>query len=142
MTRTVLCALDPSRSRADEKVLRTAARLAAAENAGLQVVGVVPELGVGQVTSFFPPDYQEKAVARAKENLQVRVRNALGEEAGKVSCIVRVGSIHREVLEAADAVGADLIVIGSHKPEVEDYLIGSSASHIVLHAPCSVYVVR
>ncbi len=39
-------------------------------------------------------------------------------------------------------VPADLIVMASHRPEMKDYLLGSNAGHIVLHAPCSVFVVR
>ena len=37
---------------------------------------------------------------------------------------------------------ADLIVINSHKPGVEDYFLGSTASRVVRRAPCSVLVLR
>ncbi|MDH3475684.1 MAG: universal stress protein [Rhodospirillales bacterium] len=37
---------------------------------------------------------------------------------------------------------ADLIITGSHKPNVSDYLLGSNAARVVRHASCSVFVVR
>ncbi len=37
---------------------------------------------------------------------------------------------------------ADLIVVGSHRPNWSTYLIGSNAANIVRHAQCSVLVMR
>jgi nucleotide-binding universal stress UspA family protein len=50
----------------------------------------------------------------------------------------------REVLiEAARRERADLIVVGSHgRTGIAKLLIGSVASHVVAHAPCSVLVVK
>ena len=60
----------------------------------------------------------------------------------RVSGVVRVGGIYHEILGEAAEWGADLIVIGSHRPVVTDYLLGSNAKTIVRHALCSVLVVR
>jgi len=46
------------------------------------------------------------------------------------------------VLEEAEACKADLIVMGSHRPAMATYLLGSNAARIVRHAPCSVMVLR
>jgi nucleotide-binding universal stress UspA family protein len=50
----------------------------------------------------------------------------------------------REVLiEEAKKERADLIVVGSHgRTGLEKLVMGSVASHVVTHAPCSVLVVR
>ena len=53
-----------------------------------------------------------------------------------------MGSVYNEVLAEAESVKADLIVIGSHRPAMSTYLLGSNATTIVRHAPCSVMVVR
>jgi len=42
----------------------------------------------------------------------------------------------------ARRVGADCIVVGSHKPGLSDYFLGSTAARVVRHAPCSVHVLR
>jgi nucleotide-binding universal stress UspA family protein len=55
---------------------------------------------------------------------------------------VAQGSIYDEVLRAARELGCDCIVMGSHRPELKDYLLGPNAARVVRHAPCSVMVVR
>ena len=60
----------------------------------------------------------------------------------QVSSVVRMGSVYNEVLGEADRISADLIVVGSHRPTMATYLLGSNAATIVRHARCSVLVVR
>ncbi len=43
---------------------------------------------------------------------------------------------------SAVAHAVDCIVIGSHKPGLSDYLLGSTAARVVRHAPCAVHVYR
>jgi nucleotide-binding universal stress UspA family protein len=53
------------------------------------------------------------------------------------------GDPREALLDAARAEGSDLIVVGSHgRTGIAKLLIGSVASHIVTHAPCSVMVVK
>ena len=63
----------------------------------------------------------------------------------RVSWTVRQGGIYQEILEEANAMGADLIVMSSHRPHkhaVRTYFLGSNAGHVVRYARCSVLVVR
>lgn len=47
------------------------------------------------------------------------------------------------IVDTAHAVGADLIVVGSHgRSGLVKLVLGSVASHVVSHAPCSVLVVK
>ncbi len=55
---------------------------------------------------------------------------------------VRSGAAHNAILDVAEKLEADLIIVGSHKPGLQDYLLGSTAARIVRHAMCSVLVVR
>ena len=59
-----------------------------------------------------------------------------------VSTALRFGAIYSEVLAEAEAWGADLIVVGSHRPSMSTYLLGSNANTIVRHAKCAVLVAR
>jgi universal stress protein F len=52
------------------------------------------------------------------------------------------GSVNGRIIEAVEEKRIDLIAIASHNPRMTDYLIGSHAAHVVLHAPCTVLVVR
>jgi universal stress protein F len=56
--------------------------------------------------------------------------------------VVRKGAVHRQIVRLADERKVDLIVMDSANPKVQDYLLGTTASHVVTHAECSVYVVR
>jgi universal stress protein F len=56
--------------------------------------------------------------------------------------VIRQGSAANAILEEAEALGADAIVLGSHRPDLRDYLIGSTAARVVRHAQCSVVVDR
>ena len=56
--------------------------------------------------------------------------------------IARHGSVYKEILEVADSIGADLIVLTSHRPARSDYLLGPNAARVVRHAKQSVFVVR
>lgn len=60
----------------------------------------------------------------------------------KAEIEVRDGGSYHNIIESAKAHKADLILIDSHKPGLGDYLLGSTASKVVLHAPCAVLVDR
>jgi nucleotide-binding universal stress UspA family protein len=54
-----------------------------------------------------------------------------------------IGATHTEICAAADAVGADLIVIGTHgRGGLSHALLGSVAEKVVRKAPCPVLTVR
>ena len=93
------------------------------------------------VGSFFPQDFEEKALEKAKEQLGAFMDAELGPEIEAVGHVAH-GSIYEEILHAAKALGCDLIVIGAHRPELKDYLLGPNAARVVRHAPQSVMVVR
>ena len=61
---------------------------------------------------------------------------------GDVEIDVISGHASRTILEYAEEKGVDCIVIASHKPGLEDYFLGSTASRVVRHAICAVHVLR
>jgi len=56
--------------------------------------------------------------------------------------VIRSGHASNTILAVAKERGADLIIIASHRPGLQDYFLGSTASKVVRHANCSVLVVR
>ena len=83
----------------------------------------------------------EEAVA---ESLK-RARTALSERIGDakdIEAVLLEGHSGRAVTDFAGEVGADCIIVGSHKPGLRDHFLGSTASRIVRHSPCSVHVLR
>src|SRR3546814_15779996 len=59
-----------------------------------------------------------------------------------VETIVRHGPVYEQILQVADDIGADQIVIGAHRPELSDYLLGPNTARLVRHAKFSVHVIR
>ncbi len=60
----------------------------------------------------------------------------------KAESIVRHGSVYEQILQVAEEIEADQIVMGAHRPGLSDYLIGPNTARVVRHAKCSVNVVR
>lgn len=143
MTKKILCAVDISQTDSEEAVLRIAAKLADLDEASMDVVTIVPNFGMNLVGSYFDENFQKQAVKEAKDRLHQMVTKVLGAEWDeKVRHIVAAGSIYEEILQLADQIDADLIVIGAHKPDLKDYLLGPNSARVVRHSKCSVYVVR
>ncbi|MEX5727162.1 universal stress protein F [Rhodovulum iodosum] len=143
MITSILCAIDVSQPEHDREVLRVAARLAAMDKARLDVITVVPDFGMSVVGAYFDKEFHDKAVEKAKAILNDFVTDVIGAEGNKgVRHIIATGKAYEEILHAAREAGSDLIVIGSHKPELRDYLLGPNAARVVRHCNCSVYVVR
>lgn len=142
MTGSVLCAVDVANG-TDSNVLREAAAIAKRWEAQLDVINVVPDFGVGVVAGFFKADQHRQLRDEAERLLRAFVMDVLGKErAATVRHIVASGRPYEQVLRAAEASGAGLIVIGANAPDVADFLLGPNAARVVRHAKASVYVVR
>ena len=82
-----------------------------------------------------------KIVAEALERLN-QIASDMIPDGVRVETIARHGSVYEEVLEIADEMGVDQIVVGAHRPSASDFLIGPNTARIVRHAKCSVTVTR
>ena len=58
------------------------------------------------------------------------------------SSLVIEGHSGRSILDWAETNKPDLVIISSHRPGMQDLLLGSTASQVVRHAACAVHVVR
>jgi len=142
MSKTILCAVDISHAE-DREVLKTADKLARLDDAQLDVITVVPNVGLTLVSSYFDDNFQQQLVSETKKTLNDVVESVIGKERNKeVRHVVATGSIYEEILSVAKRTKADLIVIGAHKPQLREFLLGPNAARVVRHSKCSVYVVR
>jgi len=68
----------------------------------------------------------------------------LADEAGiKVIPHIRQGHAGNEIIETAEEIDADLIILGSHgKSELDRILLGSVTAHVVRHSRITTMVVR
>jgi nucleotide-binding universal stress UspA family protein len=73
--------------------------------------------------------------------LEEKVKALGGLEDQAVGLHVRRGRPAREIAQLAKDVGADLIVVGTHKgPHLKQLVLGSVAERLLLAAPCPVFV--
>jgi universal stress protein F len=100
----------------------------------LNVVEDIP----GWAAAELPANLVETSRTRAKAELTA-VAKASGME---VEVEVRSGHSYKTILEVAREKEADLIIIASHRPGLQDYFLGSTAAKVVRHAHCSVLVIR
>jgi nucleotide-binding universal stress UspA family protein len=140
MFKTILVPVDLTEVETAQPAIDTAVSLASASDGSIRLINVrslVPATYMEFIPASFDAEQQEDAEAKL-----AAVAAGIALPAERVSATVRLGSVYNEVLHEAEATGADLIVIGSHRPTMATYLLGSNASTIVRHAKCSVLVVR
>ncbi|EYF03612.1 universal stress protein [Chondromyces apiculatus] len=105
----------------------------------VRAVGIPHEIPA-EALGATPNDVPEILARVAREELARRAAAVPAEYLHGVE--VRTGVAWQVICDEAQAVGADLIVIGSHGYHGIDKLLGTTASRVVNHADRSVLVVR
>jgi nucleotide-binding universal stress UspA family protein len=141
MFSTILVSVDLEASFDWDRTYPTAVALAQQWDARLDVMTVVPDFGMSIVGQFFPKGYEQQMAHMVMERLRERADSRL-PPGMTVNHLVGEGNVYEAVLSMAEQRGTDLIVIGAHRPELRDYLLGPNAARVVRHAACSVLVVR
>lgn len=91
----------------------------------------------GFVAEFVDNATENHLTARIKDKLE-----AAADGATDVSIKTVSGKPGVQIAEFARQNQVDLIVVGSHKPGVKDYFLGSTASRVSRRAPCAVFILR
>ena len=141
MFKNILMSVDLDQESSWRAALPRAVELAADCKATLHLITVVPTFGMSIVGSFFPADFEKKALAAAETQIGEFITEHIPGDIDAKGHVAH-GVIYEEIMHAADRLGCDLIVLASHRPELRDYLIGPNAARVVRHASQSVLVVR
>jgi nucleotide-binding universal stress UspA family protein len=94
------------------------------------------------LSSTTGPLAYEMIGADMERQLAACVREAQVDDLKPHLIVTHGESIYALILGVAEGAGADLIVVGSHRPAMKDYLLGTNAGRVVRHAGCSVLVAR
>jgi nucleotide-binding universal stress UspA family protein len=140
MYQTILVPVDLADTDLAKPAIDTAIAMARSSGGKVRLINVQPLTPV-MLAEYVPADFEEQQKQSSHGALAI-IAQECGLESARVSFTVRQGGIYHEVLEEAKAVGADLIVMSSHRPAMRTYFLGSNAGHVVRYAPCSVLVVR
>jgi nucleotide-binding universal stress UspA family protein len=88
---------------------------------------------------------RERQAGQADETVARKMDDFVAPLLGRglpVTKLLRQGSARHLIVEVAQEVGADLVVIGSHsKRGLLDIALGGTARHVSEHAPCPVVMV-
>lgn len=112
------------------------ARLLANEDANFTVFHARDPIPA-YVASEIPEDVLAATQREILESLQ-----SLSTALPGAKPVLTTGHAGRAILDYADANDIDCIVIASHKPGLQNLLLGSTANRVVHHAKCSVHVIR
>ncbi len=107
------------------------------------VIDPYPFTGVGADCAYGQDQYLN--AARAEAGAAIEAANQRLQAAGVQvdSRVVESHAVWRGILEAAGAVGADLIVMGSHgRRGLEKLVLGSVAQSVLSHTKIDALVVR
>ncbi|WP_424927530.1 universal stress protein [Amaricoccus tamworthensis] len=119
------------------KALGVAADMASQHGAEVCYVGVTTSTPGGIART--PEEYTQKLTAFAGEQ---------GESRGITTSSHTIIShdpstqMNRELEAAVEKLGADLVIMASHVPNVSDYVWSGHGAHIAAHSPVSVMLVR
>jgi nucleotide-binding universal stress UspA family protein len=140
MFKSILVPIDLSDTDLIKPALASAASLASCYDAKVRLLNVL-QLTPVMLAEYVPADFDTQQRETAEQALDAIAKES-GIDAARLSTAVRQGGIYHEILEEAAAIGADLIVMTSHRPAMRTYFLGSNAGHVVRYATCSVLVVR
>ena len=115
--------------------LRVARRLLSEE-------GRITLLGAVEPVPSYAVEYAVvKPAAKILDEVQARLEAIAGDEPG-VECAVVPGKPRVVIPDFAAGNAVELIIVDAHRPGVQDYDLGSTASRVVRRAPCAVFVLR
>ena len=112
------------------------ARVLAGEGGKVTVLHVMEQIP-GYAISYVPENYlveSRQAIEAELSEMASALPNGVAE--------VIDGHSGRTILDYAEKNGVDCIVIASHRPGMQDLLLGSTATQVVRHAGCAVHVIR
>lgn len=136
MYSTIIVPIDLAQEEKGRHIVDLAIKLGGTD-ARIILINVLEEIP-GYVAIELPPDLHERSRADAQTALE-----AIAADAGiKPEIIILNGHPGNQILDLAEEKKADLIMVASHRPGLQDYFMGSTAGRVVRHATCSVLVVR
>ncbi len=140
MFQKILVPVDLTENELTRRALDAAETLAEQFGGEVRLVNVQSLVPVA-LLDYAPEDFGETLRHGLEQELAaVAASGRLPQD--RTSTAVLFGPVYEKILQHAESWGADIILVGSHRPSAARFLIGSNASAIVRHASCSVLVIR
>ena len=115
MYKQILVPVDLTDADLAKPAIANAVTLARQSEGTIRLINVMPLTPV-MLAEYVPPDFEAQQRKSAEEALSI-IADETGLGPRRISTVVRQGSVYQEILEEANAVPADLIVMSSHRPQ-------------------------
>jgi universal stress protein F len=136
----ILVPIDLAEEKMTRYALGSAETLARAFDADIRLVNV-QSLAPLAFLDYTPEDFSE-SIRTGLESELATLAASMDHPPERISTTLLFGPIYQKILGEAESWGSDVILLCSHRPGMERFLIGSNAAAIVRHATCSVLVLR
>ena len=142
MYKQILVPVDLNDKGFSDKAVELAIWHAKHSNAEVHLLNVLPGIHMSMVATYFPKDAALKMKADVESQLKdFAVKHIDEDVVYKVH--VAEGKPYSTILDFAEKLGADLIVMPSHKrSKIDKVVLGSVASKVVQNSPINVLVVK
>ncbi|HDY7725011.1 TPA: universal stress protein [Vibrio vulnificus] len=142
MYKQILVPVDLNDKGFSDRAVELAVWHARQANAQLHLLNVLPGIHMSMVASYFPKD----AAQKMKQDVVQQLKNFADQHiADEIVYKVHVaeGKPYATILEYAEKLGTDLIIMPSHKrSKIDKVVLGSVASKVVENSPINVLVVK
>jgi nucleotide-binding universal stress UspA family protein len=139
MYRNILVPIDLDQPASWNEALSTTSSLAKCFSAKVTVCSVVSSAEAIKAGEWLPISVEQLLF-----DTRARLEGAVAAASGDLSYAIEVaaGTISGGILEIAERIEADLIVLASHQPAARDYVMAANAIRVARRAPCSVLIAR
>jgi nucleotide-binding universal stress UspA family protein len=117
---------------------------AAAFNAKLHIMTAISDHGMSLISQYLPKNQANKVLQDAQDALHNFAEEHLRDANLILGNIIikKGGAVYQSIIDTAEKINADLIMVSAHRPELRDYLLGPNAAKVVRHSKTSVLVMR
>ncbi len=142
MYKKILVPVDLNDKGFSDKAIALAVWNALQSNAEIHLLTVLPGIHMSMVASYFPKDAAKQMKADVKKQLDQFAAKHIKEDV-TYKTYVAEGKTYSTILDYAKKIGADLIIMPSHKrSKVDKVVLGSVANKVVQNSPVNVLVVK
>jgi universal stress protein F len=142
MYKNILVPIDLNDKGFSDKAVELAVWHAKNADAELHLLNVLPGFNMPMVAAYFPENAAHQMKVEVKKKLQQFAETHITANVNYKTYVAE-GKPYTTILEYATKLGADLIIIPSHRHSTVDRVIlGSVASKVVENSPVNVLVVK
>lgn len=143
MYKKILMPVDVFEMDLSDKAIRHAEYLARADEGEITLVNILPASG-GAILRGFASDIKkfEEYMKNESARKMREFSRPFKLPAERIHTEVRFGNVRDQIMEMTKEKAFDVIVIGSRKPGMSTYLLGSNAESVLRYASVPVLVIR